>query len=234
MRLLLVSSSCPYGRPYFSNCAEEIRALFSGVKRVLFIPYGGYDQIAYGQAVAARLKELSFELDLLPEGKAALAMVKKAEAIYIGGGNTFRLLFKLQANGLMSELRKKILAGVPYLGPSAGAVLACPTIQTTNTLATLWPTELRALDLVPFFIVPHYTPTNLITHTTGETREERIEEFLEENDKVVLAMGEDCFISVSGKKMLLKGADPAFVFRRGLAPVRLDPEVELSLPILKI
>lgn len=228
LNLLLPSSSRPYRQKYFSHCANEIKALFFGVKRVLFVPYGDYNQVGYGIEVRARFKALNFAVDVLPEGETAVAMIKNAQAIYVGGGNTFRLLFKLRKSGLVKPMRERILAGVPYLGPSAGAILACPTIQTTNTIATLWPSKPEALNLIPFYINPHYTPTNPATHLSGETKEERIEEFLEENNKTVIALGESSFLRVKNGKVLLGGSSPAFIFRRGVQPVRYNPPAKLG------
>lgn len=228
LNLLLLSSSRPYRQEYFSHCQDEIAELFSGVKRVLFVPYGDYNQVEYGRQITNKFKDFELAVDILPESRGALPMIKNAEAIYVGGGNTFRLLFKLEKFGLLKLMCECIFAGVPYLGPSAGAILACPTIQTTNTIATLYPKRLVALNLVPFFINPHYTPTNSATHISGETKEERIEEFLEENDETVVALGENSFLRVKNSKILLGGKDPAFVFRRGTKPVRHDPVTELT------
>jgi len=227
LNLLLVSSSCAYKGRYFAHCEKEIKELFSGVKKITFISYGGFDQLAYANTVSKRFKELGFKLGRVSEGKRAKDMIEKAEAIYIGGGNTFRLLFKLEKYGLLPILRQKILSGVPYLGPSAGAIVACPTIQSTGTIATLYPKSLKALNLVPFFIAPHYTPTNPKKHTTGETREERFEEFLEENDETVLALGEGSFLQIENGEVFLGGGDPAFIFKRGSGPVRYNPSTFL-------
>ena len=200
---------------------------------MLFIPYAAHRPTSYGPELEMRFKTMGLALDFLPENKKALPLVKRADAFYIGGGNTFRLLFKLQKYDLIPRLRDKIFGGTPFLGSSAGAITASPTIQTTNTIATLWPTDLKALNLVPFYINPHYTPTDPKKHTTGETREERFEEFLEENNKIILALGEGNFLRVKKGKVILGGTDPAYIFKRGKSPLLCNPKTDLTAPLTK-
>ena len=136
-RLLLISRQKP---PEYENvldhCEAEILSFLGrGIKKVLFIPFALYDTRAEVERIGARLSRMGYELEGLDLEKDAKLSIDSAQAIYMGGGNTFRLLDVLSRNGLLTPIRQKVLAGVPYIGISAGSVLACPTIQTTNNMA---------------------------------------------------------------------------------------------------
>ena len=148
--------------------------------------------------------------------------VEKAEAIFIGGGNTFRLLKTLYDLDLVDVIRERVMAGVPYIGSSAGSNVAGPTIGTTNDMPIVQPPSFDALGLVPFQINPHYVDPDPASRHMGETREERIVQFLEENPRPVVALREGAMIRVDGDSMLLKGSAGGRLFRSG------QPAMDLS------
>src|SRR5262245_10461077 len=154
MRALLISNSTQFGRGYLDHCADAIvLALGPAVRRVLFVPYALFDRDRYAATVRTRFEQLGFELDAVhgaPGGPAAA--VERAQAIFIGGGNTFRLLDTLWRERLIEPLRARVAAGVPYLGASAGANVACPSLRTTNDMPIVQPPSFEALGLVPFQI----------------------------------------------------------------------------------
>ncbi len=227
-RLLLLSSSCPYQGRYFSHCENEIINFFGSNKNILFIPYAEYDRKEYTKIIKERFSEMGLEIYSVTEEPDLIGAVEDAKGIYVGGENTFRLLFELYKNKLLEPIKERVLAGIPYVGASAGAILACPTIQTTNNLATLYPPSLIALNLVPFFINPHFTDAIPRAQKIGETREERIKEFLEENKGVVVGLGEEVYLLIENSTVTLMGGTMAKVFYKNTPPVSYMPVSDAS------
>jgi Peptidase E len=220
MRLLLISNSTNAGEQYLEYPKQEIRTFLGDIKSVLFIPYAAvtfsYDE--YEAKVANRLAEVGVEVKSIHQFDNFVEAVEKAEAIIVGGGNTFRLLQCVQNNGLVDAIRRKVLCGTPYIGWSAGSNMACPTIRTTNDMPVIEPESFNALNLVPFQINPHYLDAHPDGHA-GETREQRIEEFIALNqDMTVLGLREGCMIRLEGSEYKLIGPKPIRVFKYGQEP----------------
>jgi dipeptidase E len=166
---------------------------------------------------------MGFSLDSLHEAGDPLQAVRDAEAIFCGGGNSFRLLDALYRMELLPAIRSRVADGMPYTGASAGSNLACPTIRTTNDMPIVEPPSLAALGLVSFQINPHYLdPAPGSTHM-GETRETRIREYHEENALPVVGLREGAMLRVEGASIELHGRAGARLFRRGEEPVELSP-----------
>jgi dipeptidase E len=223
MRLLLISNSTLSGSGYLDHCANTIASFLEpSVGRALFVPYALFDREAYVAKARRRFAQMGLELDSVhdaPEGPARAVM--KADALFIGGGNTFRLLRALWREELIDPIRHRVHEGMPYVGTSAGSNVACPTIKTTNDMPIVEPPTLAALDLVPFNINPHYQdPIPGSTHM-GETREQRIAEFHEEgaenaeNARPVVGLREGSWLLVEGRRVSLQGSAGARLFRRG-------------------
>jgi dipeptidase E len=220
MRLLLVSNSTLHGSGYLDHCAAAIAAfLGASVKRVLFVPYALFDREGYAAKVRARFEALGYGLDSVHDlAGGPVAAVERAEALFIGGGNTFRLLAALWHESLIDPIARRVRSGMPYTGTSAGSNVAGPTIGTTNDMPIVAPQSFDALNLVPFKINPHYQdPIPGSTHM-GETREQRIAEFHEENSQPVVGLREGAWLLVEGSTVLLQGSTGARLFRRGVAP----------------
>ena len=158
MRLLLVSNSTLYGGGYLDHCAGAITSLLGpSTRRVLFVPYALFDHDAYAATARARFAALGFPLDSVHDAPGGpVRAVEETDAIFIGGGNTFRLLDALWRHGLVAPIRQRVRAGLPYIGTSAGSNVACVSIRTTNDMPIVQPPTFDALDLVPFNINPHY------------------------------------------------------------------------------
>lgn len=221
MRLLLISNSTNAGEPYLDYPKYEIKKFLGDVRSVLFIPYAGvtfsYDE--YEAKVAKRLAEVGIEVKSIHHFENAIEAVEGAEAIVVGGGNTFRLLEQVQANGLIEPIRKKVMLGVSYIGWSAGSNLACPTIRTTNDMPVIQPESFNAFNLIPFQINPHYLDAHPDGHA-GETREQRIEEFIALNkDVTVVGLRESCMILVENREYKLIGPHTLRVFKYGSEPI---------------
>ncbi len=222
MNLLLISNSTLHGSGYLDHCAEEIKDfLGNNIKTVTFVPYArpsGITQDEYTAKARDRYEKMGYKLISVHETDDPIKQINKAEAVFIGGGNSFVLLHDLQQSGIIPAIREKVQAGMPYIGTSAGSNVACPTIKTTNDMPIHEVANFDALDLVPFQINPHYLDPDTGSTHKGETRETRINEYLVFNDKVVVGLREGCMVRINGTKRLLKGSTNARIFRQGEAP----------------
>lgn len=224
MRLLLISNSTNAGEAYLEYPKNNIKEfLGDSVKKALFIPYAGvsvsYDD--YNEKVASCFKEIGYEIESIHKFDNPVEAVKNAEAIIIGGGNTFHLAKELQDNNLIEAIREKVHAGTPYIGWSAGSNMACPTIKTTNDMPIIEPDSFNVLNLIPFQINPHYLDANPDGHA-GETREQRLEEFMVVNkDIYIVGLREGTMFNVEGDTMKLIGSRPARIFKHGMEPYEM-------------
>jgi dipeptidase E len=215
-----------------------MRAHFGDAARLLFIPYALADYDGYVRAIAERGLDAGYALDAIHRQRDPHQAVRDAAAIYVGGGNTFRLLDSLYRHGLIDVLRERVRAGVPYLGVSAGSNVACPTIKTTNDMPIVQPPSFDALALVPFQINAHYYTGNNWVKTGeelrehfGETRDDRLREFHETNDTPVVGLWEGGLLRCDGRRVQLSAA-PARIFRKGSPPVDVAPGADLREMVL--
>lgn len=234
-RLLLISNSTQPGGGYLAHCEAAVRRHLEGVERLLFVPFALYDRAGYADRARQRFAELGIAVDSLHEAAGVVAArraLEAAEAVFVGGGNTFRLLASLYALDALAPLRRRVLAGMPYMGVSAGSNLACPTIRTTNDMPIVEPPSFDALGLVRFQINPHYLDPDPGSTHQGETREQRIREFLEENDLPVVGLREGSWLKADGAGTRLGGATPARWFVRGAEPREIQPGDDLGAGIV--
>jgi len=227
-RLLLLSNSTCHGRGLLDHAEAELGDFLAGVSRVLFVPHALADREGYARTISGRLAAMGFRVDSLATAGDKAAAVSRAEALLIGGGNTFRLLSALYELGLVEVIRRRVLAeGMPYVGSSAGTNVATLSIRTTNDMPIVEPPSFTALGLVCLNINPHYLdPPKGSTHM-GETREQRIREFHEENDPPVLGLREGTWLRVEGDHLRVGGEAvaspwPARLFQKGLEPRELQ------------
>jgi len=218
MRLLLISNSTMAGEPYLEYPKPFIKE-FLGDKPVkaLFIPYAGvtmsFDE--YEAKVKTRFNEIGHDVVGIHHFDNPVEAVEKAEAIVVGGGNTFNLAKMIQDNDLIEPIRKRAAEGMPYIGWSAGSNMACPTIRTTNDMPIIEPSSFNVLNLIPFQINPHYLDAHPDGHG-GETREDRIMEFLELNKGMYVAgLREGCMFLMEGDDFKHLGDRPCRIFKHG-------------------
>jgi dipeptidase E len=220
-RLLLMSNSTNYGEPFLGYPGDAVKDfLGAALKEVVFVPFAAvrfsYDD--YAAKVRERFSAWGYAVQSLHASADARAALKSAEAVVIGGGNTFQLLHSLYKSGLLESIRARVEDGLPYIGWSAGANLACPTIRTTNDMPIVEPPSLNALGLVPFQINPHYTDAVLAGHG-GETRAERLGEFTLVNPGIkVVGLREGSILRIEGEAISLLGHEAARVFFNGHEP----------------
>lgn len=221
--LLLNSSSAFHGYGYMDHVEDAVKATFEGVGTILFVPWALHDLGAYTEVVRERLEKMGFEVEGIHEHDDSVAAVEQAEGMFIGGGNTFRLLTRLYESGVVSTIRSRVASGMPYMGSSAGSNVACPTIKTTNDMPIVQPPTFEALDLVPFQINPHYLDPDPDSKHKGETREDRIREYHEMNATPVVGLREGAWLRVVGDSFKLEGMKGARLFRRGQDPEEFAP-----------
>jgi len=222
-RVLLISNSTVYGRGYLDHVESEIRDLLGKTQRVLFFPFALYDRGAYAATAKMRFRAMGYSLESAHEAKNPHIAAEEAEAIFVGGGNTFRLLKALEDLDLIEPIRRKVSSGMLYIGSSAGSNVAGPTIKTTKDMPIVQPRSFDSLGLVPFQISPHYQDPDPKSRHMGETQEERILQFLEENETPVVGIREGAWLLCEKGAVTLKGETGARIFIRGKAPVEATP-----------
>jgi dipeptidase E len=228
VRQLLLSNSTTFGAGYLDHAMEAILDFLGPVRQLLFVPFALRDRAGYAAKARERFAAVGVEVVELTLDPAASRAVGAAEAVFVGGGNTFRLLDTLQRSGLLGGLRQRALSGMAYLGASAGSNLAAPTIRTTNDMPIVQPVSFEALGLVPFQINPHYLDPLPGSQHMGETRELRLVEFLEENDTPVLGIREGTWLRREGGRLQLVGTAGGRLFRRGLEPAEISDGARLD------
>ena len=227
-RVLLISNSTVYGRGYLDHVEYEIKSFLGSARRVLFFPFALHDRDAYTANVRKRFGGMDYSVESAHDAAVPQKAVEETDAIFIGGGNTFRLLKALQDLDFIEAIRRKVGSGAPYIGSSAGSNVAGPTIKTTKDMPIVQPCSFDSLGLVSFQISPHYLdPDSNSTHM-GETQEERILQFPEENDTPVVGIREGAWLLCNDGNVTLKGQTGARIFRRGHAPVEVTAGTEIS------
>lgn len=215
-KLLLLSNSRNHGGGWLDHVEPLIHDLVGeGRRKLLFVPFAAvtlsFD--AYVAMAAKRFAKMGYAVT--GAHRTTPSAIGKFDAIVVGGGNTFRLLAEARARRWLAPIRARVKAGVPFMGWSAGANLACPTIRTTNDMPVVDPRGFEALGLVPFQINPHYTEKKIKGHG-GESRDDRIGEFLRVNRAVaVLGIREGSLVKVEGAKAKLLLGPGARLFRHG-------------------
>jgi len=209
---------------------------FSNCKKVAFVPYASEDHDAYTE----RMRGFSGgEIDLvgIHEFDDQVSALGDVDGIYVGGGNTWLLVREMHERGLIGPLRDAVISrGLPYAGVSAGANVACPTMQTTNDMPITMVPSFETLGIVPFQINPHYYPGGIwfkededgsfLKHY-GETRSRRVSEFHQTRDEPVIGLYEGSYLRSKGEHFELIG-NKATLMRRGEDLVTVNPGTLLT------
>jgi dipeptidase E len=232
--LLLLSNSTAPGRAYLEHAREAILEALDGLRSIVFVPFALADHDGYTDTVRRVMEPLGITVQGAHEGTPR-DLVAGAEAIFVGGGNTFRLVKAIHELGLISVVRARVSEGMPYIGSSAGTNVATPSLRTTNDMPIVQPPSFETFGLVPFQINPHYLDPDPASTHQGETREERLTQFLEENDVPVLAMREGTWLRVRDGSMRLDGMDTgARVFCRASEPVEVTSSADVTWLVEKV
>ena len=231
MRLLLISNSTMPGEEYLRYPMPEIKKFLGNQPlKAIFIPYAAvtFSFDVYESRVRERFAELGHQVTSIHHYEDPAKAIRDADVIIVGGGNTWQLVRMMNDNGLFPHIRESVTKGTPFIGWSAGSNIACPTLRTTNDMPVIDPLGFDCLNLVPFQINPHYLDKNPEGHG-GETREQRIEEFLEINSGVnVVGLREGTMLLREENKLSLIGSRTARIFKKGTIPVELSIDDDLS------
>ena len=217
-KLLLISSSRVHGSEFLEHCRDAIRSHFEGCREILFVPYALADHAKYESLVQRAFEPTGIGIRSIHHAASPTTEITQAEGLFIGGGNSFRLLKTLYDLELIDPIRRRVAEGMPYMGSSAGTNMACPTIRTTNDMPIVEPKSLDALNLVPFQINPHYLDPDPSSTHKGETREQRIAEFHEENQTRVAGIREGSWFQIVGDNIELHGHSGMRLFEHGVTP----------------
>lgn len=234
-QLLLVSSSRFQNGAYFGHCSKAIKEFlghFGKDDKIAFVPYALKDYDGYTTKVSTAFAEMGYNIQSVHTLKDPNELLNNSsvKAVFVGGGNTFRLLSELHKQNIFSTLKNLVgNKGLKYIGSSAGSNMACPTIKTTNDMPIMLPPNFNALGLVEFQINPHFVPGNMVPGHMGETRETRISEFFEENTTPVIGLTEANWITVDGEKIVVHGERDAFIFEKDKELRMWKPETQLVI-----
>ena len=234
-QLLLISSSRCKNGGYFEHCSNAIKGFLgpmTGNEKIAFVPYALKDHDSFTSVISKPFLSLGYKIEAVHTHKNPkdLIMDPSITAIFVGGGNTFRLLNELHKKGIFDVIKTRVQNnGLKYIGSSAGSNMACPTIMTTNDMPIVLPPNFNALGLVNFQINPHYVPGSFVPQHMGETRETRIKEYHEENNIPVIGLTEANWITVNGDKATLHGERESFIFEKGKEVRMWCPETELII-----
>lgn len=224
--MVLASSSRVYGSGYLVYLHEVLKELFSGCKEILFVPYarpGGISCDAYTAIAVEGLRFLDAKITGLHEYSNPTKAMEAAEAIFVGGGNTFVLVDALHDQGMFPILKNKIDAGMPYLGISAGTNICGVTMQTTNDMPIVKPISYKTLACLPFNINAHFIPKDPFSTHQGETRETRIQEFHAFQNIPVLGLQEGSWLRVKNEEIALEGNLNAYWFEAKQTTLKCAP-----------
>lgn len=230
MRLLLISNSTNAGEEYLKYPIENIKDFLGDVDEVLFVPYAAvsFSYDIYESKVQERFNEIGIKVLSTHRVENPAKAIASAKAVVVGGGNTFALVKRMQEEGLMEAIKSRIEQGMPFIGWSAGSNVCCPTLCTTNDMPIVQPSSFNTIGAIKFQINPHYLDHNPEGHA-GETREQRIEEYLAANQAIYVAgLREGCMLRVEGSDLTLIGSKPLRVFKYGQKPVEVNVGEDLS------
>lgn len=225
--MILLSNSTNKGSGYLDHAMPSILDWLGPVRELAFVPFALKDHAGYVAKAKERFAKEGITVIGITLDDAGRKALEAARAVFVGGGNTFRLLDRLQASGFLKILKRRVRNGLKYMGASAGTNIAGPTIMTTNDMPIVQPKDFAALEAVPFQINPHYFEPAPGVTIPGETRAERLKEYLEENDRTVVALKEGSWLRVKGGQVKLDGPG-AKVFERGADPVDIPGDSVVS------
>lgn len=225
-KLLIVSTSTIYGKPYLEYLFDEIKDFYQGVNEIIFIPYArpsGMTHDEYTASAREKFEMIGIKVKGIHEFENPVNAIENAQGVFTGGGNSFVLLHELIENHLIEPLRQRIESGMPYMGTSAGSNVTGPTIGTTNDMPIVYPSTFEALNVIPWNINPHYLDPDPDSKHKGETRQTRIEEFLVFNDIKVVGLREGSWLRFENGKVVLKGPLTARIFIQDKEPFEYKP-----------
>jgi len=230
-KMIVASTSTLFGGSYLSYLKEELKELYRGVEEIVFVPYARPSGISwddYTKIASNFFKSLGISVKGIHEFEDFEQGIHSARGIFVGGGNTFVLVKKLQETGLMTLIANRVEQGTPYLGTSAGSNICGPSMKTTNDMPIVMPPSFDCMNLIPFGINAHFLDADPDSKHKGETRDTRIKEYHIYNKDIIIGLREGSWLAVYGNKIQLKGDLSAKVFKPGEMPFELETESLLN------
>ena len=230
-KMILASTSTIFGSNYLEYLFPVIKTLFRNSKNILFIPYArpnGISHKTYTQLVSDTFNKINLSIVGIDNYDSPIENINSCDGIFIGGGNSFLLLDKIQKYKLSEKITNKVNSGTPFLGTSAGSNICGITIGTTNDMPIIHPSTLNSLNLVPFNINPHYLDPIKGSSHMGESRETRIKEFHQFNDQIVIGLREGSYLEVNENNIILSGPNTARIFKKDHDPLEIEPKFNLN------
>lgn len=215
MEVLAISSSRVGNTGFLENALPSIKEFISkGNHRIAFVPFASvqrnYDE--YGDLVKSALKSLPNSIEIV-KSNAAKKTIEQSDVIIVGGGNTFKLLHDIYDLDLFHLIQNKVKTGTAYIGWSAGANITGLGIFTTNDMPIIQPRSFTGFGFFPFQINPHYHNQTIDGHN-GETRDQRLEEFVRLNPKIpVVGLPEGTALKLSNGKLEFIGEKNGILFQ---------------------
>ncbi|GAA4932196.1 dipeptidase PepE [Algibacter agarivorans] len=229
--IIIASTSTIHGSGYLDYIMADLKVFFEQASTILFVPYArpsGISHDDYTEIASTAFGKIDKKVNGLHTFENPIEAIKNAEAIFVGGGNTFVLTNQLHKNHLIAPLKEVVFYGTPYLGTSAGSNICGLNIKTTNDMPIVYPPSFNALALVPFNINPHYLDPDTTSKHKGETRETRIKEFHYFNTQPVVGLREGSWLLVKNDSIILKGHLTARIFEYNKTPYEVDSGIELN------
>ena len=229
--IIIASTSTIHGSDYLEYLLPELKMFFNKVSTILFIPYARPSGVSYDDYTKKASKafiKINKKVTGIHTFKNPVEAVKNAEAVFVGGGNTFVLVNQLYKNNLLPTIKEVVENGTPYLGTSAGSNICGLTMNTSNDMPIVLPPSFKTLGFVPFNINPHYLDPDLNSTHKGETRETRIKEFHIFNTQPVIGLREGSWLAVKENTITLKGKLEARVFKYNQEPSEIKTGTKLN------
>ncbi len=213
--VLVLSNSQNNGQRLLEHAEDWICDASGTARRIAIVPFARLAADGAPSEAAQVFRDLGLEPKMVQRGPMGLEGFADADAVFVVGGNTFRLLRDLYRYGVLEHLRAFSAAGFPYIGASAGCNVACPTIATTNDMPVTEPPSFTALGLVPFQVNTHYIDIDGPEGHMGETRLERLQDFAAENHRGVIGLPEGRALHLSPAGVALLGGGATVVSSSG-------------------
>jgi dipeptidase E len=231
-KMIIASTSTVFGSGYLDYLLPVLQVHFKNVNTVFFMPYampGGLCYDAYTEIVSKVFSKINIEIKGIHEYKSPKEAILSAEAIFIGGGNTFELVNQLYKHDLLNNLKLIIERGIPYLGTSAGSNICGVDMKNTNDMPIVYPPSFKTLGCLSFNINAHYLDPDKDSTHMGESRETRIKEFHVFNETSVLGLREGSWLSIENNKIILQGEHTARLFLQNQDPMELQTGIEVVI-----
>lgn len=203
--VIALSNSAAPGQPQLGYTRGRLAPYLNG-RRIAHLPFATVRKETDFRALHAAVRQLGASITTLTDPHLVARELARHDTILISGGNTFLLLATLDEHGLIGPIHQAVHEGSTYIGISAGTNITSPTIATTNSMPIVATRSLSALSLLPIQLNVHYPGPSRDPEHSGESRDERIREYLHLTAHPVLALRESSWLVRDQTSLHLHGA----------------------------